>query len=100
MYLPVWGRQTTTECRLVVTDPFSKREYDNRKYESQMFYFNTVTRVQYYSHDFVVQGFDHCYDCAAEFKILSDYLVKVGKPFTKEDIESMCLKITNFLKTH
>ena len=39
IYLPVWGPQTTTETRLIVTD-IKEASYDNRKYEEQMFYFN------------------------------------------------------------
>lgn len=72
IYLPVWGPQTTTETRLVVTD-IDFVEYDNRKYWEQMFYFNTVTRVSYYKHDVDVPGMDHCYDCAAEVAVLKRY---------------------------
>ena len=41
-------------------------EYDNTKYEEQMFNFNTVTRVALYKHDCVGEGIDYCYDCASE----------------------------------
>ena len=46
VYLPIWGPQTTTETRLV---PFGKeiKDWDNKLYEEQMFYFNTQTRVQW-----------------------------------------------------
>jgi hypothetical protein len=66
--LPVWGRATTTECRLLwrngTDDCFVS--YDNTAYNEQMFHFNRVTRVQYYQHPAAAQGHDHCYDCAAE----------------------------------
>lgn len=65
IYLPIWGPITTTESRLIVTS-CEEKEYDNTKYEEQMFYFNTVTRVARYPHNVTGEGFDHCYDCRAE----------------------------------
>ncbi len=47
-----------------------KRLYDHRVYEEQMFFFNRMTRVQYYEHnlDSYLEGrnseLDHCFDCA------------------------------------
>ena len=81
VYLPVWGPQTTTETRLVVTDHSAANvvRYDNRVYEQQMFYFNTVTRVQLYEHPFDrIPGLCKCYDCAAECVVLLRYLAKLG----------------------
>lgn len=72
--LPVWGPQTTTETRLVSRG--GSKTWDNRKYEEQMFYFNTVTRLTAYDHDVISDGLDHCYDCAAEVRILKEYLIK------------------------
>lgn len=86
IYLPVWGPQTTTECRLIVTDNNKVRTYDNREYEEQMFHFNTVSRVEYYQHEVKYPGLDHCYDCASELVILKRYLVNICKesePSTK-----------------
>jgi cap2 methyltransferase len=75
IYLPVWGPQTTTECRLITgPDPDAVRVYDHKKYEEQMFYFNTVTRHSLYQHDVVCEGMDHCYDCKAEVDILYNYI--------------------------
>lgn len=79
MYLPVWGRVTTTECRLVVTADAGPRLYSHRKHEYQMNYFNTVTRHSLYSHivsplDAAMAGLDHCYDCTAEIEILRAYI--------------------------
>jgi len=76
IYLPVWGRETTTECRLMVHRGAKVRKYDNTQYEEQMFFFNREARVHFYEHAYVgkVVGLDHCYDCAAEIFILEDYL--------------------------
>lgn len=47
-----------------------KRAYDHRVYEEQMFFFNRMTRVQYYEHQLesYLEGknseLDHCFDCA------------------------------------
>jgi len=76
IYLPVWGPQTTTECRLI-TNPFhpmAKATYDHKKYESQMMFFNNVTRHSLYRHEVIGEGLDHCYDCTAEIFILNAYL--------------------------
>jgi hypothetical protein len=76
IYLPVWGPQTTTECRLITNLRYPHRTvvYDNRKYESQMMYFNNVTRHSLYHHNIEGEGLDHCYDCTAEIHILKEYL--------------------------
>ena len=75
IYLPVWGPQTTTECRLVTgVNSIAKTVYNHKKYESQMFYFNTVLRPSLYDHGVRAEGLDHCYDCKAEVEILKRYL--------------------------
>ena len=81
IYLPVWGRQTTTETRLVAVGN-ETYDYDNTKYEEQCFYFNTITRCSYYEHDVDVnrvRGLCHCYDCAAEIHILKQWARKFFK---------------------
>ncbi|EGD73018.1 hypothetical protein PTSG_04727 [Salpingoeca rosetta] len=66
---PVWGAVTTTETRLIPGSGFSS--YDHRRYEKQMFYFNTHRRVARYHHPLIgTEGLDHCYDCKAEAEIL------------------------------
>lgn len=78
IYLPVWGPQTTTECRLITSreNPKAMRVYDHEKYERQMFYFNRVTRTSLYRHGVSHgEGLDHCYDCRAEIEILYRYMV-------------------------
>lgn len=76
IYLPVWGPQMTTECRLITYEhsPLQTKVYDNKKYESQMMFFNNVTRHSLFQHNVVGEGLDHCYDCMAEIHILKAYL--------------------------
>lgn len=73
---PVWGPETTTETRLIVTSPKDK-EYDNTKYEQQLFYFNMVSRTRIYKvpkfYIDNIPGLDRCYDCASEIRILEAY---------------------------
>jgi cap2 methyltransferase len=86
IYLPVWGPQTTTECRLITKpgagqvvnrrgQPTGLRVYNNKKYEDQLFYHNRVLRPSLYDHPLGdAEGIDHCYDCRAEIEILYNYL--------------------------
>ena len=80
IYLPVWGPQTTTECRLVTCkdEPGKTREYDHEKFESQMFFFNVITRTALYTHDVKAEGMDRCYDCRAEVEILKKYITQAS----------------------
>jgi cap2 methyltransferase len=79
VYLQAFGPISTTETRLV-PHGHSRVIWNNKKYEEQMFYFNTVTRVARYPHPMPVgrpgYGLDYCYDCRAEVEILSEYLRK------------------------
>lgn len=98
IYLPVWGRETTTETRLVSVGPdYRLVRYDNKQYEEQLFYFNRVTRVQYYEHACLAKGMDHCFDCASEALILQLYLAKehglTGRRLLDEAVE-MSLRIS------
>ena len=71
--LPVWGPQTTTETRLIVTKSDYKT-YCPHTYQSQMFYFNTIIRPNYYNSPFgKIDGFDGCWDCTCEIDILARY---------------------------
>lgn len=78
--LPIFGRYETAESRLIVPKNPRKVFYDNRKYEKEMYYFNTVTRVSYFEDqdDFSsyqdVTGLCHCYDCSCEIKLFKDYI--------------------------
>lgn len=89
MRLPVWGPQTTTECRLLVTPPskdvpLSTKFYDHKCMWEQLFYFNTVTRISIYPRPSFVgagdeetlktAGLCRCFDCSREVDLLATYL--------------------------
>lgn len=96
IYLPVWGPQTTTECRLITNPsrPLARAAYDHKKYESQMMFFNNVTRHSLYRHDVVGEGLDHCYDCTAEIFILNEYLRMRSPHLAPEDIATEISKMS------
>ena len=79
VHFQAFGPGRSTETRLV---PYGHDRvmWDNKKYEEQMFYFNTVTRVARYEHSMPVgrpgDGLDYCYDCRSEVHILTQYLQK------------------------
>jgi hypothetical protein len=77
LFLPAFGPPTTTETRLV-PHGHGRARWDCGRYERQMFYFNTVTRVARYWHDVTAEGLDHCYDCRAEVAILRRFLASRG----------------------
>lgn len=78
IYLPVWGRQRTSECRLVCSGDARMKVYDNTEYEEHLYFFNIVTRASWYPYpeEIQVPGMDHCFDCASEIYILKTYLEK------------------------
>ncbi len=103
VYFPVWGPRTTTEGRLVINNSLRKKKWDCAKYERQMFYFNVVTRTQWYPNRIKAPGLDHCYDCCAEVIILKQYLQKHGQIYGKGagsgngDINRLSKKISQIL---
>lgn len=106
-FLPVFGGRTTTECRLVVEDAEgNEREYDHTVYEQIMFYHNSVRRTQYWDHDISWgdgDGLDHCYDCASEIHILSQYLSKfhgVDSSSLTREVVRMSKNISDSISRH
>jgi hypothetical protein len=106
VYMPVYGPKHTTEARLFVErqkskdTPYKYVDWDMKQYEEEMYYFNTVTRKQYYSHEYDhIVGICHCYDCTTELKIIEEYLVKHKKMKSnvKEETEKFVIKFTNYI---
>jgi hypothetical protein len=94
IFFPVWGGRTTSESRLMVTDPDKLRVYDHNDYEDLMFHFNTVTRTTYYPHSLQGEGLDHCYDCNAELFILRNYLQKIKGIEDPEELDKQVVKMS------
>jgi hypothetical protein len=84
--LPIYGARTTTETRLIVKGDGNKmKNYDNKKYESQMYYFNTEIRNHLFIHNVKAKGLDCCYDCACEVFLLAKYYDKYNKTAKDKD---------------
>lgn len=84
LYLPVWGPKTTTESRLIIDSNAGTKDYSNKDYEEQMFYFNTITRCLNYKHiDVNLPVIDNCYDCACEIYIWSLYYERYNINYNK-----------------
>ncbi len=87
VFLPVYGPQTTTETRLVVTRDAEEKDWDNTRYQDQMFYFNTTSRQACYARRGVVdtvEGLDNCFDCTSELYVLYRYLLCHHNPKRSE----------------
>jgi len=102
-WIQCFAPQTSTETRLEIEGVPEIVEYDNKKYEDQMFYFNTMKRTMYYKHRMVGLGYDHCYDCSAELFILREYVKSKFSKLTVEDLkkkidETMVPLFTSFKK--
>ncbi len=100
IYFPVYGKCLTHEARLIVPRDAPAREYDNRRYEKQMAYFNQVLRP-------AIQpafGGGRCYDCTAFRWIVCKYLAvsagyDVGRARNNYSaIDSMCRQIEQELE--
>ena len=92
-----WASRRAIECRLVVEKDARTVEYRYQDFESDLRYFNNVTRVMYYDHhldDVDSDGLDHCYDCRAEIYILEKYLTKVQKAKSGDILEGGIAKLS------
>ena len=63
--------------------------YDNMKYESNLFYHNTINRMKKYDCilgdlDLKKDHLDNCYDCVCFVKIVEEY-IKISNPSIKQE---------------
>jgi hypothetical protein len=83
IFIQQFSPSSSTETRLIGTDHTLSKEWDCKKYESQMFYHNTITRVKIYNYfpNVIkeINGMDRCWDCIATIMIIKDYLIKWKK---------------------
>jgi hypothetical protein len=98
LLFPVYGGHTTAEAMLCVDadrHAFRTRQYDHTDHEDVMFHFNTISRTTYFEEPLLPHGHDHCYVCAAEVMVLTNYLraLKVAEEDLPERIEHMAGEI-------
>jgi len=101
-----WAPLSSTETRLIFDGKnIELIEYDNIKYQNQMFWHNNVGRVNCYDtgyeHD-PENGLDHCWDCTREFYILMEYLKlkNNNNNVTNEEICELSREISKELKSN
>jgi cap2 methyltransferase len=88
IYFQIWAKNASTETRLVPNN--KEKEYDAKKYEEQLFYFNNTIRRKKYTNDkFNCLGDN--YDCIVEAKIIENYLKKFKN---KSDIYKMICDVS------
>lgn len=80
IYIQPYPGPTSTETRLFIERDAPMHLYDNKLYESQLFYHNSETRLMKFhsvlgdnlsiEHD----GIDNCYDCISFIEVVNGYL--------------------------
>jgi len=83
---------TSTETRLLVTKadlakPLKK--YDQKQYEEQLMFHNTVQRALLFPHQVKVDGLDFCYDCRALVDTMSRFIKSDDPDEIGKAIESL-----------
>ncbi len=91
IYIQPFPGPTSTETRLIVRKNAQIVDYDNTKYEEQLFHHNTIERNQCHEHvlgnvNIETDGIDNCYDCAAFIHIISEYINTTGSNKTVADM--------------
>ena len=102
IYIQPYPGPTSTETRLIVKKDADMINYDNIKYEEQLFYHNRRMREIKYSTvlgdnlSIEIEGIDNCYDCASFVHILENYLdVTDFKGDHKEEILRLVKELQN-----
>jgi hypothetical protein len=93
IYIQPFPGQTSTETRLIVRADAPIIEYDNSKYEEQLFYHNSINRKKKYpcslgELSLEKDGIDNCYDCVSCVNIMSEYLTVSGNKTSLNNIIS------------
>ena len=85
IYIQPYAAPTSTETRLVPDDSLTEIEYDNVKYEEQLYYHNHVTRRKEYDQPILDgEGFNTSWDLSAEVIMLYDFLRKFPNFYEEE----------------
>ena len=91
-YLQMFAADATTETRLVVKGigKIKMKEWKYEDDENVMYYFNRILRPSYYKTNVKHKCIDHCHDCVAMIKLLTEYKEKYPKnKFSQQSISNM-----------
>lgn len=105
IYIQPYPGPTSTETRLIVKRDAPMHMYNNKTYESQLFYHNSEVRLKKFRTvlgddlDINTHGVDNCYDCASFINIVDLYLDAVqfdkDKAARVAKIKSLIIEIQN-----
>jgi len=85
IFFQAFAPTISSETRLIVPKKYKLKKYNIQHYEAIMYYFNRVTRSQYYKHTYNnIKGMDHCYDCSSTFHIINEYKKKYPESILKK----------------
>jgi hypothetical protein len=85
IYIQPYAAPTSTETRLVPDDSLTEIEYDNIKYEQQLYYHNHYTRKAECNQPiWRGKGFNKSWDISAEVIMLYDFLSKFPTYYDQE----------------
>jgi hypothetical protein len=101
IYIQAYPPKNSTETRLLFKT-LDLVDYDNKTYEEQLFYHNTVVRKQKCTVPNILKPMlDDCYDCCSLYVVVRDYLNLVGSKVDVRDfIEDMLSKILKHYSTN
>jgi len=104
IHLQIFPPLTSTETRLIVWQPNApEKEYDHKKYEEQLFRFNTVERSFEYDNPLKhipkekKEGLNNQYDSVGEITVIQKYLQLMNKEDSPEDIIKISMQISKQL---
>eukprot|EP00331_Platyophrya_macrostoma_P032011 CAMPEP_0176438832 /NCGR_PEP_ID=MMETSP0127-20121128/19548_1 /TAXON_ID=938130 /ORGANISM="Platyophrya macrostoma, Strain WH" /LENGTH=306 /DNA_ID=CAMNT_0017822917 /DNA_START=397 /DNA_END=1317 /DNA_ORIENTATION=- len=85
IYLQPYSAPTSTETRLVPYDSLLEIQYDNVKYEEQLYFHNHHIRKETYPQPISDgEGFNQSWDISVEIVLLYDYLQKFPTVYSEE----------------
>lgn len=104
IFLQPFAPLSSTETRILLKNKLKEHDYNIKKYQGKMFYFNRIIRPSYHLKSIINENnyFDHCYDCTYFSYLIRNYLNKFPKfnPFETTDIFTIMMKITNLISKY
>jgi hypothetical protein len=98
IYIQPYPPAISTETRLTFSGVPAMKKYDPIKYESQLYYHNTVARVMKYPMPpNPPPELDECFDCASYMYILSEYIARIAPEKNHSEIMNLIRRL-NYLK--
>lgn len=73
LWIQPFAGPTSTELRAVVTADAGTALFNHKSIERKMFFYNTKVRPNYFHHDIIYPGLDHCADCKGMVNILTEF---------------------------